>query len=352
MSERFAVGDLIRYGTALFHRAGMPLERAQVVAEMLVNADLMGHDTHGLNLAPQYLDALDKGDMPADGEPDILSDTGPVALWDGNYMSGVWLTHHAMDVAMQRAAQFGICGISIRRSGHIACLASFLPRAAERGMMMLLYSSDPAAKGVAPHGSTEPVFTPNPMGVAIPTEGDPILIDISASITTMGLTGRMGGEGERLPGPWLIDRNGKATDDPAAFGEGGALLPLGGLDAGHKGFGLALMVEALTSGLAGFGRRNGPTTHGASVLVMLIDPAAFGGQGDFKAETEFLAAACRAARVPEGAAAVRLPGQRALARKRDAERDGVVMYPGIMDRLAPWAEKLGINLPQPTSDQE
>ncbi|WP_417519585.1 Ldh family oxidoreductase [Minwuia sp.] len=347
MAERYDAQALKVFAADLFSRAGMPADRSTVVAEMLVDADLMGHDTHGLNLAPQYLDALQNGEMPATGDPDVLSDRGPAVLWDGHYMSGVWLVHHAMDLAVDRARQYGICGVSIRRSGHIACLASFLPVATDQGMLMLLLSSDPAVGGVAPHGATEPVYTPNPIGVGIPTDGDPVLIDISASITTMGMRGRAAAEGGRLGGKWLIDANGNATDDPAAFDDGGALLPLGGLDSGHKGFGLGLMVEAMTSGLAGFGRKDGPDQHGASVLVLMIDPDAFGGLDAFSAETGWLAAACRAARVPDGAPGVRLPGERALQRKRDAGRDGVALFPDIMPRLKQWAEKLGVDAPAP-----
>lgn len=345
MAEKYDVAALKAFGAELFAAAGMPHDRAAVVSDMLVNADLMGHDTHGLNLAPQYLAALEAGEMPKDGEPEILSDRGPSVLWNGNYLSGVWLVRHAMDIGIERARQYGICGVSIRRSGHIACLASFLPLATAEGMFMLLLSSDPAVGGVAPYGATEPIYTPNPIGVGIPTPGDPVFIDISASITTMGMRGRMAADGDRMGGKWLIDAEGNATDDPAAFDEGGALLPLGGLDAGHKGFGLGLMVEAMTSGLAGFGRKDGPTQHGASVMVMLIDPEAFGGLDAFTTETGWLGDACRAARVADGAPGVRLPGERALQRMRNAKANGVELFPGIMTRLEEWADKLGVNAP-------
>lgn len=344
MSARQDVRSLNRFAARLFEKAGMPADRAARVAALLIDADMMGHDTHGLNLAPQYLAALAAGEMPATGEPKRLSDTGPVVLWDGNYLSGVWLVDAAMDLAMQRAREFGMAAVGIRRSGHIACLQSFLPRATEKGFLVLLLSSDPAAKGVAPPGAVEAIYTPNPIAVGIPTDTDPVLIDISCSITTMGLAGRKKAEGERMPGAWLVDESGAATDDPAA---GTALLPLGGTDSGHKGFALGLMVEALTSALGGFGRKDGPTQHGASVTLLLFDPEAFGGREDFTAESSFLAAACRAARVPEGAAQVRIPGERGLASKRAALADGLVLYPGIMDRLAEWAGRLGVEMPEP-----
>jgi len=344
MAARHDVRRLNRFAARLFEKAGMPADRAARVAALLIDADMMGHDTHGLNLAPQYLAALTAGEMPATGEPKRLSDTGPVVLWDGNYLSGVWLVDAAMDLGLERAREFGLAAIGIRRSGHIACLQSFLPKATEKGFLVLLLSSDPAAKGVAPPGATEAVYTPNPIAVGIPTETDPVLIDISCSITTMGLAGRRKAEGERLPGAWLVDETGSPTDDPEA---GVALLPLGGTESGHKGFALGLMVEALTSALGGFGRKDGPTQHGASVTLLLFDPEAFGGREDFTAESSFLAAACRAANVPEGTAQVRIPGARGLDARRTAVTEGVVLYPGIMERLTEWAERLGVEVPVP-----
>ena len=163
----------------------------------------------------------------------------------------------------------------------------------------------------------------------------------------MGLSDRIKDGGEHLPGPWLIDNQGQASDDPAVLETDppGALQPLGGLDRGHKGFALALMIEALTSGLPGYGRADGPTNWGAGVYLQVIDPEAFGGLDSFSQQTGWLADACRAAAVPPGQAPVRIPGDGALARKRLALAEGVALYPTIMDNLAPWGERLGVAAP-------
>lgn len=347
MSNRYEPQALIDFAGALFAAAGMPTDRAMIVAQLLVEADLMGHDTHGLNLAANYLAALDDGRMAATGDPEVVADRGAVLTWDGGYLSGVWLVSRAIDEGLARVASHGTVTIAIRRSHHIGCLAAFLPRATDQGIMVTVMSSDPSEKGVTPHGGVEALFTPDPIAVGIPTDGDPLLIDISASATTLGLSGRFKGEGRRLPGPWLVDADGRATDDPAVLDSDppGALLPLGGLDRGHKGFGLAVMVEAMTSGLAGFGRAAGAERWGASVFVQLFDPAAFGGTQAFRQETGGLARACRAARVAPGKPAVRMPGDGALARKRAALADGVALYPSIMPALAPFAERYGCTAP-------
>lgn len=215
--------------------------------------------------------------------------------------------------------------------------------------MVVVASSDPAVAGVAPFGGRKAVLTPDPIAVGIPTDGDPIVIDVSASITTNGLTDRLRREGKRFPGPWALDAEGRPTDDPAVLSADppGTLLPAGGTDHGHKGYGLALMVEALTQGLGGFGRAEAPTGWGASVFVQAIDPAAFGGLDAFRRETGWTAAACRASPPVPGVDAVRLPGQRGLNRKRRALADGVALYPGIMAALAPHAARLGVTPPAP-----
>ena len=341
---RYAITELNRYATDLFAAAGVPPERAAIVAQLLVEADAMGHDTHGLNLCAQYLDHLPSGEMAARGEFTVIADRGATVVWDGSYLSGVWLTHQAIQPGCQRAKAFGTATISIRRSHHIACLAAFLPLATDRGLMIILASSDPSVAAVAPFGSYEAKFTPNPLAVGIPTATDPILIDISASATTMGLTARMEGRGEKLAGDWLVDNQGRASNDPAVLEADppGALLALGGLDRGHKGFALAIMIEALTSGLPGYGRANGPTNWGAGVYLQITDPEAFGGLDAFTHQTGWLADQCRGAAVPGGAAPVRMPGDGALARRREATENGIKLNPNILESLAPWMERLGV----------
>jgi LDH2 family malate/lactate/ureidoglycolate dehydrogenase len=126
----------------------------------------------------------------------------------------------------------------------------------------------------------------------------------------------------------------------------GTILPLGGVEAGHKGYALALLVEALTSALAGYGRADGATGWGASVFLQVIDPAKFGGAAAFMRETSWLAAAARATPPAAGRDAVRLPGERGLRLRERQLAEGVELYPSIMPALLPWAAKLGVPPPQ------
>jgi LDH2 family malate/lactate/ureidoglycolate dehydrogenase len=241
----------------------------------------------------------------------------------------------AIEQALARVPAHGIAAVAIRESHHIGCLASYLERATSQSCMILLTCSDPSEASVAPYGGLQALFTPDPIAVGIPTDGDPILIDMSASITTNGMTERLHKDGRRFPGHWAMTASGEPTDDPAVlFAEPrGTLLPTGGREHGHKGYNLALIIEALSQGLAGHGRADRPTAWGAAVYVQITDPAAFGGGDRFVRQTGFIAAACRRNPPAPGLEAVRLPGEQALARRRQAGAAGVRLYRGSWK---PW----------------
>ena len=347
MSVKQLAEDLIAFATKLLLAAGLEHEKARVVAGILVEGDLLGHTTHGLALLPGYLADLEKGGMARDGEPAVLADFPAAVTWDGNKLPGPWLLCRALDLAMGRAGTNGTCTVVIRRSHHIGCLAAYLQRATDRGLMLILTCSDPAAKGVAPHGGRREVMTPNPIAAGWPTEGEPVMIDVSMSITSNALTRRAANEGRKFPGQWLVDGAGHPTDDPAAAfaTPPGAILPLGGADHGHKGYALGLMVEALTSGLAGHGRADSPTGWTASVFLQVLDPKLFGSREDFVRQTSHLAQSCRATPPRPGFDRVRLPGEKGLQRRREQLASGVELHPTIMPALAPWAVKLGVPMP-------
>ena len=346
---RFDSTALRGLAAALFEAGGMEEEKAATVADILVEGDLMGHDTHGLALLAPYLDGLASGDMKGDGRPTVLSSTPVAETWEGDKLPGPWLVRTAADLASERAAIFGLAAVAIRRAHHIGCLAAYLPRVVERGQVMQLLCSDPGTASVAPWGGTRRVITPNPLAAGWPSPGGPVMIDVSMSITTNGMTGRRRAEGTRFPYQALLDAEGTPTDDPNVFfaEPAGTLLPLGGMAAGHKGFGLGLMVEALTSALGGHGRADPPAGWGASVMVLVIDPARCGGTEAFLRETGWMADAVHGNPPVAGGPAPRLPGERAWQRRTQARAEGVVLHPSIPPMLAARGAKAGIAVPPP-----
>lgn len=347
MSLRYSAKDLVTFATTLLTRGGLDQDKAAVVAEILLEGDLLGHTTHGLALLAQYLADLEKGGMAKSGEPRVLADYPAALTWDGARLPGPWLTVRAIDLAVARARINGTCTVVIRRSHHIACLAAYLKRVTDQGLMLLLSCSDPTVATVAPHGGRRGVFTPNPLAAGWPTANAPVMLDVSMSITANGPVKRRQAEQRPLDGKWLVDADGNLTDDPAAlFAQPpGALLPIGGVDHGHKGFALGLLIEALTGGLAGHGRADPAEGWTGTVFVQVLDPALFAGTESFLRETTHVAEACRATPPRRGVEAVRLPGERGLARRTRQLAEGVELYPGVLPSLAPWASRFELPLP-------
>lgn len=347
MSITYSAEALTGFANQLLAAAGLSAPKADAVAQILVEGDLMGHTTHGLALLGPYLGELESGGMRREGEPEVLADAPAAVTWDGRRLPGPWLVLQAMALATERARHCGTGTVVIRRSHHIACLAAYLQRATSQGLLMVLTCSDPNVASVAPFGGLDAVFTPNPISAGIPTPGTPVLIDISTSATTNGLTGRLHREGGRLPAPWVIDGHGQPTDDPGVlFKEPkGTILPLGGVDSGHKGYGLSLLVEALTGGLAGHGRADPKEGWGATVFVQVIDPRAFAGLDAFTRQTGAVTQQCHASRPAREGSAVRTPGEKGLALAKKQREAGVALYPSIMPSLEPWAKKLRVAMP-------
>ncbi len=347
MTERYRHTDLIACAAALFAKAGLDAPIADTVAEILVEADLLGVGTHGLQFVPAYIAGIESGRTAKSGEPTVLNDGGCALLLDGHMLPGQWVAVRALELALAGLAEYPVVTVAVRHSENISCLATYVKRAAEAGAMAILTTSSPGNAAVAPFGGRQARYSTNPIAIGIPTDGAPILIDTSTSSTTNRNLERTRRTGGKLARPWVIDNQGRPSDDPAAFfaDPPGAIMPAGGLDQGHKGFAFAILVEALTSGLAGVGRRDPKAAAGSNLFLQLIDPAAFGGADAFRAETSAFAAQCRETPPLDPAHPVRMPGDRAMALYEAQLREGVALHPEIMPRMLPLLERYGLERP-------
>ena len=348
--QAYATAALQVFAAALYRAAGMDGEKAAAVARLQVLTDAMGRATHGLAMAPLYLSELAKGTMTATGEPVVVHARGVTAVWDGHYLPGLWLVERALHQGMALAADQGMAAVAIRRSHHIGCLAALVKQAADQGFIAQIHNSDPAGQRVAPFGGTEALFTPNPTAIGYPGPDHPVLVDTCASITTTSMTRQKFAEGQLFDQPWLLDAEGQPTRDPAVLEHReprGSLQLVGGQDHGHKGFGMALMIEALSQGLSGHGRKDAPGRCGGEGVVQGIDSPTLARPGALLGQTGLPAERCRANRPIDPARPVRLPGDQAAAGIALAARDGV-HYPDLTwNALIRWAEKLGVPLPDP-----
>jgi LDH2 family malate/lactate/ureidoglycolate dehydrogenase len=343
---RYHADRLIAYATDLLVRVGLAEPMAASIAATLVEGDLLGHDTHGLALLAPYVREIEKGTMTKAGEPVVLDERPASLLWDGRRLPGPWLMDLGFEVLAPKARANGVATLVVRRSHHIACLAVYLQRALAQDFLMLLTCSDPNTASVAPFGGTEPVFTPNPIAAGFPLSRDGVLVDVSASITTNGMTARKYQAGESFAHEWMIDAAGRPTRDPAVLfaDPPGTILPIGGMSHGHKGYGLALLVEALTGGLAGHGRADAPEGWGATVHMTLFDLAAFAGADAFKRQMDQITEQCRSNKPIDPVTRVRLPGEAALERRRTQRERGVSLHPAILSSLADVEARYGVSI--------
>lgn len=343
---RYRADDLIAFASSALAASGLPVCYGDTVARVLVEGDLLGHDTHGLALLPAYLAALEAGGMAREGVQEVVKDKQATALWDGHFLPGPWLISEGFKLGVERAQRFGTFTLSIRRAHHTASLVAYLKSVTDAGLIGIVSVSDPTERCVAPAGGRAPLYSTNPIAFGLPTEGHPILVDISTSSTTNGMVKRLTATGADFAHNWLISADGEPSHNPnIRFAEPpGAILPLGGMDNGHKGFGLGILIEALTHGLSGHGRALEPRGWQANVFLQVLDPEFFAGAEVLRHELSCLSEAAHAVPPIVADRPVRLPGERGLALRAQQLRDGVELTPAIVAGIAPWAEKHGLTL--------
>ena len=342
------VAQLQAFATDLFTAVGMDADKAATVARLLLLTDTMGRRTHGLAMAPLYLADIAKGGMALTGQFEVVKDTGATVVWDGHYLPGLWLMDQAIRQGVERAGKFGVATFAIRRSHHIGCLAALAKQAADQGFVAIIQNSEPAARRVAPYGGKQALFTPNPMAVGYPAGEHPVLVDICASITTTSMTRTKHAAGEQFEHPWLLDGHGTPTRDPAMLEHSeprGSLQLIGGQEYGHKGFGVALMIEALSQGLSGHGRADAPKRWGGNTFLQILDPDFFAGADAFEHQTAFFAQQCRDSAPIRADQPVRLPGDQAARHIARAQAEGVAYDAQAWAAIAAAAERLGVPLP-------
>lgn len=350
MNGRHDAAELRAFAADMLMAAGQSEAHARAVADTLVEADLLGYTTHGIQFLPQYCEALEKGAMTPDGEPELVSDKGSELIYDGYMISGPYCMRTAVAAALERSGKHGVVTALVRRAHNTACLATYLLPVIKAGCAGLIFVSGPAGRAVSPPGGREGRMSTNPMAAGFPTPGDPVLIDMATSATTNRLTERLARSGLQHRGEPMLDADGNPTNDPNVLtgGGGGSIRPLGGDANEHKGFALSLMIEALSACLSGGGRALAAETEkpvGSSAFIQIINPDAFAGRDVFLKEIGLLASQVKDTPPRPGSDGVRMPGHRAFAARRDHLENGVVLHESIRPHVEPVAQRYGISFP-------
>ena len=333
----------------LFEALQVPSTEAAWVAELLVRADLAGHDSQGVMRIPQYAQAI-RSALAQPGAPiEIVQESPTLALIDGHGGLGQVVARHAMELAIRKAKDTKISSIGAYNLYHVGRLADYTRMAAEQELVgIMTVNAGGASALVAPFGGRAGRLGTNPMSIAFPTSGSvPFVLDMTTSIVAEGKVRVKRQRGERTPEGWLIDHEGLPTTDPNVLYEEprGAILPLGG-PAGHKGFGLAMVVEILSGILA----RGGFAGQGAqrfsnSTWIVVIDISAFVEPSEFHAEIDDLLAYVKSAPTAPGVAAIRYPGEPEAIAQQQREREGIALDEETWQPILALAHELGIDAP-------
>lgn len=350
----FAADAIVEFATRVLQNAGADEHIARTTAHYLLEGDLLGYRTHGLKRLYFNAKLLQEGVSNGHGEVEIVSQRPAVECWDAHFLPGPFVASRAVESAVAMARVAGSGTVVVRRAQHVASLAAYLQIATEQGMYVSLMASTPAQESVAPHGGCEPVFSPNPFAMGVPTSTQPILLDMSFSMTAAGKVRQYWERGERLPWEALIKPDGQLTDDPATYispqagHKQSAILPLGGVDLGYKGYGLCLFSELWTMALSNYGRSHGASDgESNSLWVYVVDPAAFGNAQGALAVADGIVLRCQQSKAINGDNPVRIPGQRALSLKAEQTASGVWFDDATTGRLQRASERFSVSLPPP-----
>jgi len=352
---------LQRFVVALFQSVGADPDIAEEVGRHLLNANLSGHDSHGVIRVPQYFDQIAKGAILPGARPEVIRDTSVTALIDAHRGMGHFGTSFALDWAMQRATQHGLAAAAIRHANHIGRLGDYTERAAGRGFIAILTVGvgGPGLGGMVLFGSRQRFLGANPWSISVPAEGrPPMVFDGSSSAVAEGKVRLARSKGLPLPEGAIVDAEGRATTNPEDFYRGGGLLPVGGSVAGHKGYGLA-MASMLVGALAIIDDPN-PLFWASSevelqdrrgraggVFLVIIDPEGFGDPTHYRAlVSEVMAAAKRAPCAP-GVDEILVPGEPEVKMRNRRAHEGIPIPDTTWKELRALAERFSVSLPQP-----
>lgn len=334
-SQVISIDSLNALCVGALRNCGVGEADARLTADILVTTDAWGVFTHGTKALRGYLRRLRGGGLAPRGAPSLVTEGPGWALVDGDSSLGMVTSTYAMDLAVGKAKQTGIGYVGVRNSCHFGAAGAYAAQAARSGFIGLAMAND--APSVASPGSRGAVTGSNPLAYAVPAgRHRPLMLDMSIATVAGGKVYAARERDEPIPTTWLIDDRGRPTDDPQTYPAHSTLTPA----AGHKGFGLALLIETLAGALTGAAMTTGVgswlagdpserTHHGAAFLA--LDVAAVGS--DLPGRIEGLIDEIHAAPRAEGVDRLYVPGEKEWENYDRSVKDGIALPPDVVASL-------------------
>ncbi len=336
--------SLRQYGIEAFREAGLDEEGARRVTEIQLEANLRGQPTHNMVSIPRYARRIAAGVLNARPKIRIEKETPMSALLNGDNAPGQWVAEVAMECAIRKAQQTGIGIVSAKQSNHFGAAGHYVWKAACEGMIGLCTTNGPVI--LAPTGGRTPTLGNNPLGVGIPAKKYlPVLLDVAMSVAPRGKIALQVREGKSLENDWILDHLGRPStklEDLAA----GLGVPIGG----HKGYGLAFVMEILSGVLsgAGFGldhrKQDGKTTpHDFGQFFLAFDPELFMPAEQFRSRVDEMIEQVKSAKKMDGIDEILVPGELEMIARQRSLQEGVRLRASTYDTLVKYADEMGLD---------
>jgi hydroxycarboxylate dehydrogenase B len=329
---------------AIIAKAGSEPRESDLVAANLVEANLAGHDSHGIGMIPRYVDSFLEGGLAINQHATIELDTGVMLRLDGQRGYGQVVGREAMALGIERARKHGVCVIALANAHHLGRIGHWAEQCLEDGFISLHFVNVISRPIVAPWGGRDPRFGTNPVCIGIPRRGrDPFVLDFATSRIAQGKTRVAHNTGKALPLGMIIDDRGEPTTDPryTVVPPFGAILPFGE----HKGYGLAVAAELLAGALTGGGTCRAPYDGRRRVvngmLSIIIDPNQL-GTADFTTESEAFIEWLLQSPAATGVDRVKLAGDPEREQRQKRGAGGIAVDRTTWEEILTAGEKLGL----------
>jgi uncharacterized oxidoreductase len=329
----------------IFQAAGATDREATIVGDALTEANLSGHDSHGVLRIPEYVRWMEEKLVNTGAQMDVVLETDSFALINGNWGFGQVMGREAMGLAIGKAAKVGVATVSGRDCCHLGRVGDYPAMATDRGMAAIMFvNTHGGGKLVAPFGGIERRLSANPIAVGIPRKSEPpIIVDISTCAIAEGKVRNMLHSGTPVPPGSIIDAEGRPTTDAAQFygPPPGALLPFGG----HKGFALGLVADILAGAVSGAGcSRPEASRIGNSFLVTVIDIDRVRGNDAFSSDVEGLIQYVKTSKLAPGVDGIMVPGEPEATEHRRRLKNGVSLSDQVWEQISETGRRYGVDV--------
>ena len=337
----FQADYLAEVGKRIFVAVGAPEDVAAHVAASLVESNLVGHDSHGVIRIPTYIARTREGMYVATGRPETLRETSTTGVVSGNWGFGQIAATYATDLAIRKARAHDLGAVGVVQCNHIGRLGEYAYRGAQQGFITIVSAGGFPGGAQAPFGGAGRALGTNPFAFGVPgSSSQPMVVDFATTIVAEGKLQVARAKREPVPPGWVMDKEGNPSTNVEDFYAGGTLLPFGG----HKGYGLAMVAEVLSSTLSGLSETRGKRA-GHGTFVMALNPAAFRTYTDFATENDALFAKVRGMAPAKGFNEVMVPGDPEMRARAKRLVDGIPVAEDTWAKIQSTADELGAVLP-------